>query len=124
LNPFEALLRRWQTAVRDRDLAALEELLAPEFELWTGRPAAPTRTRAEYLDITATRYVIEDFAFEAIAVVELGADAALVRSRYRQTGSMDGARRDEAFLLTDVFARRDGRWVAVHRHSSGLGSGS
>ena len=117
----EALLHRWQVAVRDRDVAALEELLAPEFELWTGRPAAPTRGRAEYLDITATRYVIEDFAFEDVTVVALGDDAVLVRSRYRQTGAMDGARRDEAFLLTDVFARRDGRWVAVHRHSGGLG---
>jgi hypothetical protein len=66
--------------------------------------------------------VIESYTFEAVEAVALGDDAAVVRSRYRQTGSMDGARRDEAFLLTDVFAFRDGRWVAVHRHSSGLGS--
>jgi ketosteroid isomerase-like protein len=115
------VLRRWQEAVRDRDLDALEALLAPEFELWTGRPAAPTRTRAEYLEITATRYVLETFEIEALDVLELGPDAVVVRSRYRQRGSMDGERRDEAFLLTDVFSRRDERWLAVHRHSSGLG---
>ena len=36
-----ALERRFQAAVEGRDLAMLEELLAPEFTLTTGRAAAP-----------------------------------------------------------------------------------
>ncbi len=110
----------WQIAVRDRDIAALDRLLAPEFTLTTGRPDAPVRTRAEYLRITAEMYVISTFSFEEIDVAELANDAALVRARYRQTGSMAGEDRSQTFLLSDVFARRGARWVAVARHSSGL----
>ena len=114
-----ALERRFQAAVADRDLAVLEELLAAEFTLTTGRAAAPVRTRAEYLELTGTSYVIEGWEFEELDVVPLG-DAALVRARYRQRGSMDGADRTGVFLLTDVWTERDGRPQLVTRHSSAL----
>jgi ketosteroid isomerase-like protein len=120
---FEALERGWMRAVANRDLSALERLLWDEFTLTTGRPAAPVRTRDEYLEITATRYVIEEFEFEWIEGRRYG-DAAVVRSRYRQRGSMDGEDRTQAFLMTDVFVRRAAGWVAVTRHVSPLPSGS
>jgi len=113
------LERRFQTAVADRDVALLEELLAPEFTLTTGRAAAPVRTRAEYLGITAASYVIEGWEFEQLDVVPLG-EAAVVRARYRQRGSMKGADRTGVFLLTDVWAAREGRPQLVTRHSSAL----
>lgn len=109
----------FQAAVRDRDLAFLEAQLAPEFALTTGRPGAPVRSRAEWLEITAARYLIAEFEFEELDVVELDG-AAVVRSRYRQTGSMDGADRTSTFLITDVWALRDGRPQLVTRHSSAL----
>ena len=114
-----ALERRVQAAVAGRDLVVLEELLAPEFTLTTGRAAAPVRTRAEYLAITAASYVIDGWEFEELDVVPLG-DAAVVRARYRQRGSMEGADRTGVFLLTDVWAERAGRPQLVTRHSSAL----
>jgi hypothetical protein len=45
---------------------------------------------------------------------------AVVRSRYRQTGSMDGEDRNQTYLMTDVWVRRAGRWQAVTRHVSPL----
>lgn len=112
----------FQAAVRDRDVEVLEALLSPGFTLTTGRAAAPVRTRAEYLEITAAGYRIEEFRFEELDVVELGDGAgAVVRSRYRQTGSMDGADRSGVFLLTDVWTEQaDGRAQLVTRHSSAL----
>ena len=115
-----ALEERYQAAVRDRDLAVLDELLAPEFTLTTGRSAAPVRTRAEYVSVTEHGYRIEEFAFDELDVVPLGEHAALVRARYRQRGSMDGADRTGVFLLTDVWLERDGRPQLVTRHSSAL----
>jgi hypothetical protein len=50
-------------------------------------------------------------------VLEYG-EAAVVRSRYRQRGSMNGDPRDQPFLMTDVFALVDGQWLAVTRHVS------
>ena len=113
------LEHRFQAAVARRELAVLEELLAPEFTLTTGRAAAPVRTRAEYLELTAGSYLIEGWEFEELDVVPLG-DAALVRARYRQRGSMDGADRTGVVLLTDVWATRDGRPQLVTRHSSAV----
>lgn len=114
-----ALEHAFQAAVARRDLDFLDEHLAAEFTLTTGRPGAPVRSRAEWLDITATRYAIADYAFEELEVVELG-DVAVVRARYRQRGSMDGVDRSGVFLLTDVWAHREGLPQLVTRHSSAL----
>jgi ketosteroid isomerase-like protein len=118
-GPDEAreLLVRWAEAVRNRDIRFLERLLAPEFTLTTGRMPNPVRGRDEYLEITESRYEVSEFEFDQIEVLDYG-DAAVVRSRYRQRGSMDGEDRSQAFLMTDVFARVEGRWLAVTRHVS------
>jgi ketosteroid isomerase-like protein len=116
---FAQLEQRWAEAVRDRDIRFLERLLAPEFTLTTGRRPSPVRGRDEYLEITESRYEVSEFEFESIEVLDYGG-AAVVRSRYRQRGSMDGERRDQPFLITDVFALVDDRWLAVTRHVSPL----
>ena len=120
MDAIAALTRELQAAVAARDVQALERLLGPEFTLTTGRPGNEVRGRAEYLEITATRYAIDEFAFEELEVLELGADAAVVRSRYVQRGSMDGADRSQPFLMTDVWARRPAGWQLVTRHVSPL----
>jgi hypothetical protein len=106
-------------AVRDRELPFLEYHLGDEFTLTTGRAGAPVRGRAEWLKITASRYEIEEFSFDELDVHDYRS-VGLVRSRYRQTGSMDGERRDTAYLMTDVWVERDGRAQLVTRHVSPL----
>jgi Domain of unknown function (DUF4440) len=88
VHEIEALERELQAAVAGRDVDALERLLGQEFTLTTGRPGHEVRGRAEYLEVTATRYVIEEFRFDELEVVELGPGAAVVRSRYVQRGAM------------------------------------
>jgi ketosteroid isomerase-like protein len=116
---LERLEHEWMRAVRERDMAFLDALLAEEFTLTTGRPGAEVRGRREWLDITRDRYVIEEFSFPELEVLPLG-EAAVVRSRYRQRGRMDDQDRTQAFLMTDVFVRRAGAWRAVTRHISPL----
>jgi ketosteroid isomerase-like protein len=122
VHEVEAIERELQAAVAARDTEALDRLLGPEFTLTTGRPGNEVRGRAEYLEITATRYVIEEFRFDELEVIELAPTAALVRSRYAQRGSMDGADRSQPFLMTDVWARRPAGWQLVARHVSPLAS--
>jgi Domain of unknown function (DUF4440) len=62
---------------------------------------------------------VEEFGFDELEVIDLG-PVGVVRSRYRQRGSMDGADRTQAFLMTDVWAERDGRVQLVTRHVSPL----
>jgi ketosteroid isomerase-like protein len=114
------LERAWMEAVRERDLDFLEGLLAGEFTLTTGRPGAEVRSRREWLQVTRVEYAIDEFEFEELAV-QVHADAAVVRSRYRQTGSMGGQDRTATYLMTDVFVRGgDHGWLALARHVSPL----
>ncbi len=113
------LQHEWAAAVQRRDMDFLERLLGEEFTLTTGRKGVEVRTRQEWLDITRDRYEVDSWEYEEMDVRVYG-DAAVVRSRYRQTGRMDGADRALTYLMTDVWVRRDGRWQAVTRHISPL----
>jgi ketosteroid isomerase-like protein len=109
----------FMTAVQKRDMGFLEDHIAEEFILITGRTGAQTRGREEWLEITREQYVIEDFSFDGLEVVELG-DAAVVRSRYSQKGRMGDQDRSHAYLMSDTWARRDARWQLIHRHITPL----
>jgi ribonuclease HI len=116
-DEIEQLLHRWAEAVEKREMAFLEALLAPEFTLTTGRPAAPVRTREQYLSITRDDYEVASWEFEEIVVQHYGR-FAIARSRYRQAGRMGGDARDGVYLMSDAFVKQSGRWRAVARHIS------
>jgi ketosteroid isomerase-like protein len=122
VHEIEARERELQAAVAARDLPTLDRLLGQEFTLTTGRPGNEVRGRAEYLEITASHYIIDEYRFDELEVIELGPGAAVVRSRYAQRGSMDGADRTQPFLMTDVWAHRPAGWQLVTRHVSPLAS--
>jgi ketosteroid isomerase-like protein len=122
VHEIEARERELQAAVAGRDVATLDRLLGQEFTLTTGRAGNEVRGRAEYLEVTALRYVIDEYRFDELEVIELGPGAAVVRSRYVQRGSMDGADRSQPFLMTDVWAHRPAGWQLVTRHASPLAS--
>ena len=116
---IEELLRRWANAVAEREMAFLETLLAPEFTLTTGRPAAPVRTREQYLAVTRNEYEVDSWQFDEIVVQHYGR-FAVARSRYTQAGRMGTETRNGAYLMTDAFVKQKGRWRAVARHISAL----
>lgn len=103
-------------ALQRRDRASLEALVGDDFTLTTGRPGAEVRTRAEWLRISETEYVVDEFEFEELVVQAYGS-AAVVRSRYSQRGSMAGARRDTTFRMTDVWVHDGERWRLQARHA-------
>ena len=75
VEDIRQLEQEFMQAVADRDLATLERLVGPEFTLTTGRPGSAVRGRDEWMRISATRYVIEDFGFDEMDVVDLGSAA-------------------------------------------------
>ena len=124
MDEEQALIRlqhEWMEAVKRRDIPFLEQLLGPEFSLITGRPGIETRTRQQYLDVTRDHYTLESFEYVELEVHAYGG-FGFARSRYSQRGWMDDKKRDQAFLMTDVWVRRNGRWQAVSRHISPLDS--
>ena len=106
-------------AVKRRDVTYLDGVLGGNFVLTTGRSGAEIRSREEWLEVTRNRYWIESFDFEWLRV-ETYDETAVVRSRYRQSATMDGQDRSSAYLMTDVWIRREGAWHLVTRHVSPL----
>ena len=101
-------------AVHEHDLPRLEELLADEFTL---NGAAGELDRATFLEAAAGPYEIDDWAYEEIDP-ELYGDTAVLVSRYRQTGRLDGRDLSHRMHVTDIWVRRDGRWQIVRRHAT------
>lgn len=100
-----------------RDVESLDERVAEEFTLTTGRPGAEVRSRAEWLRVARDEYVLESFAIDEV-VVRIYGEVAVVRMRYQQAGRMGKADRTGAYRLTDVFVCRDGDWRLVARHTT------
>ena len=101
-------------AVQERDTKRLDELLAEEFTL---DGAAGTLAREELLEAAAGAYEVDDFSYDEIDTQIYG-NMAVVVSRYRQTGRLEGRDASGALRITDVWVRRDGRWQIVRRHAT------
>lgn len=101
-------------AVRDHDRERLEQLLAAEFTL---SGAAGEMDREEFLDAASGPYEIDDWAYEEIDPQTYG-DTAVVVSRYRQTGRLDGRDLSHRMHVTDIWVRRDAHWQIVRRHAT------
>lgn len=115
-SEIERLERMVLAAVKERNIPWLEDVVADDFTLTTGRRGAEVRDRAEWMEVTATAYVLESFEFEELAVQVYG-DTAVARSRYRQSGRMGDERRDTTFRMTDVWVRHGAKWKLHVRHA-------
>lgn len=113
---LRALEHRMMEAVVARDMTALDDLVGADFTLTTGRPGAEVRSRDEWMRVTQSGYVLESFSFEEIDVL-VYPGCAIVRSRYSQTGSMEGERRNTTYRMTDVWVGEPGAWRLQARHA-------
>ncbi len=113
-DEIERLANEWTESIRRKDMGALESLLGEGYMLQA--PGIGRMPRAEWLATIAV-YDIHSFRFDDVDVLTYG-DCAVMRSRYTQQATVRGQDRSAAFLITDVWIRRDGRWQVVSRHTS------
>ena len=106
--------------VEDRDMEALERLVATEFRFMAVNLYPEPMRRDQWMDAAREGYTIVSFAFESMDI-EVSGDAAVVHSRYSQVASYEHVSLSNAFRLTDVWTRADGTWRVMARHSSILG---
>jgi ketosteroid isomerase-like protein len=104
------LNRDYIDAVQDGDVRRFEEILAEDF--LCSNPDGSVVDRAGFLAQTARPVAIHGLAAHDVAVRIMG-DVALIHARttYTKADGTPGAGR-----YTDVWARRDGRWLAVAAH--------
>ena len=112
-SDHDALLRLnrdYVDAVQNGDVRRFEEILAEDF--LCSNPDGSVVDRAGFLEQTARPVTIRGLAAHDVAVRIMG-DVALIHAAtsYVKADGAPGAGR-----YTDVWARRDGRWLAVAAH--------
>ena len=117
MNPvaeeFSRLYKEWMEAVRRRDMAWLDHLLADDY-VYTASGQGRV-DRDGWMEMVSV-YTLQSFEFRQLDVRSYG-DAAVVLCDYLQTGAVGGEARTGDFLITDTWVRRDGRWQVAARSS-------
>lgn len=113
---LEKLERDWADAVKRRDVEAISRIQADDFE-FTG-PAGELWTKTRSLDfikagnLQITSFELSDFR------VRLYDDMAVVNFRVVWFGNSGGMDISGPQRMTDVWAKRDGRWQCVASHTT------
>ena len=104
------LNRDYIASVQNSDLHRFEQLLADDF--MCSNPDGSLVDRAQFLDQTARPMTISGLTAQDVNIRLMG-DFAIIHGRTRYT-TADG--RAAAGRYTDVWARREGRWLCVSAH--------
>ena len=105
-----ALNRDYIRSVQTSDVRRFDEILADDFRC--SNPDGSLIDRARFLEQTARPVTISDLQAHEVDIRLMG-DFAIIHARTSDTAS-DG--RPGSGRYTDVWARRDGRWLAVSAH--------
>ena len=107
---LERLNRDYVASVQHSDVRRFDEILAPEF--YCSNPDGSLVDRRAFLEQTARPVTISGLEPQDV-LIRLFGDFAIIHARtsYR---TADGA--VESGRYTDVWARREGRWLAVSAH--------
>ena len=110
LDTLTALNRDYTASVQKGDVKRFEEILADDF--MCSNPDGSLLDKAEFLKLTAQPVTISGLVAEDVRIRLLG-DFAIIHARTSYSavdGAINGGR------YTDVWARRNGKWLAVSAH--------
>ena len=110
LEALTALNRDYIRSVQHGDVQRFEEILAEDF--LCSNPDGSLVNKKQFLAQTARPVTISDLTPHEVRVRILG-DVAIIHARTSYT-TADGEQRNGRY--TDVWARRDGKWLAVSAH--------
>jgi ketosteroid isomerase-like protein len=110
LDTLTALNHAYIQSVQHGDVQRFDEILAEDF--LCSNPDGSLVDKKQFLVQTARPVTISGLSAEEVQVRLLG-DVAIIHARTSYT-TADGEQRNGRY--TDVWARRDGRWLAVSAH--------
>lgn len=105
-------------AVKEGNAEVLNDLIDDEFTLTSSLSTSPGG-KEDWIALTRAGYVVESCRFKDIKIRVYNANVAVANSIYSQTATVNGADRSGDFLLTDVWVKKNGKWLLVARHSTG-----
>jgi ketosteroid isomerase-like protein len=109
------LEHQYARALMTRDRAFLMRFYASDWRggNWMGFWSKATMIKS----ILNARYVVKSMNVRDLKVRVMG-DVAIVQGVDEEVTSLDGKDTSGKWAFTDIFARRDGQWVAVASHTS------
>jgi ketosteroid isomerase-like protein len=110
IGALTALNRDYIQSVQGGDVRRFDEILAEDF--LCSNPDGSLVDKKQFLAQTVRPVTISALAAQEVKVRILG-DVAIIHARTSYT-TADGEQRSGRY--TDVWARRDGRWLAVSAH--------
>ena len=110
IGALTALNREYIHSVQHGDVQRFDEILAEDFLLL--KPDGSLLDKKQFLVQTARPVTISGLSIHEVRVRILG-DVAIIHARTSYT-TADGEQRNGRY--TDVWARRDGKWLAVSAH--------
>ncbi|HEX8240314.1 MAG TPA: nuclear transport factor 2 family protein [Allosphingosinicella sp.] len=109
------LERDYAVALARKDRAFLMRFYAPD---WHGGNWMGFWTKSTMLkSVLNARYVVKSMNVRDLKVRVMG-EVAVVQGVDEEVSSVDGKDTSGKWAFTDIFARRDGQWVAVASHTS------
>ena len=111
---LERLSKAWMNAMLAHNKPKLEELMAPEYVLYTPDPKRPETPRAIWLDNLFNQLSIKSWDQTEIAARVYGT-VGVVTSRYGWVGTFRGKPFDAKGYCTDVWRSDANRWQVVSR---------
>ena len=110
LDALTALNSDYINSVQNSDVQRFDEILAEDF--LCSNPDGSLVDKNQFLAQAALPVTISGLSVEDVRVRILG-DVAIIHARTSYT-TADGEQRNGRY--TDVWARRDGKWLAVSAH--------
>jgi len=115
---ISALERQWTAAFQQKDIVALQELMADGYQLVIAVEGMPLQVvpRDAWLE-SLDAYDISDVHIDHITIRVYG-QVAVVVMLWHQFATLGGQDRTAQFMLTDIWVKQDGEWRIAERHSS------
>jgi predicted SnoaL-like aldol condensation-catalyzing enzyme len=117
---FERLEQRLMTALQNHDRAAMEALLADDYELTSTEVSGGRLGKVGYVQraMGAELPPIDAFRFRSMTTTQLSDDLVMVRLDVEWHSTPPGPPPERRYLVTDVWRLRNGAWQLLSRHAT------
>lgn len=118
---FGELEGQWLKAIRDKDEAALNRVLADGFEVWTAAPPGSPTPRADWQP-SAFASKLESFGMRQLGVRAVSPDVSVAHFVLTETFDQGGKPRTEEYFVVDVWTKvgEGDNWRCTDRYLSKL----
>ena len=117
-SELEQTSQAWTTAWLERDAAAVDRLMAPGYVYVA--PTGQVLDRATILGVVKSPGYQPSGSRSEVSIIRVGADAAVVISRWQGRVSYQGRLFEEDHRCTSVFVRDDHGWRVAVEHASAI----